>query len=91
MPLGAIYNFPYKETKTELNKGDVVFLLSDGFPELSNITKEVYGYENMKKTFKEISISSAEEIIEQLKERAKVWSGGKVPDDDVTFVIIKVK
>ena len=34
MPLGAINNFPYKETKTELKNGDVIFLLSDGFPEL---------------------------------------------------------
>ncbi len=32
MPLGAMNNYPYKETKTELKSGDVIYLLSDGFP-----------------------------------------------------------
>ena len=91
MPLGAMSNFPYKETKTELNKGDVIYLLSDGFPELSNNEKEMYGYESVKKIFKEIANNSAEKIIEKLKNEIKDWSSGKVPDDDVTFVVIKVK
>jgi serine phosphatase RsbU (regulator of sigma subunit) len=91
MPLGAMNDFPYEETKTELDKGDVVFLLSDGFPELSNNNKEVFGYERLRKTFNEIGERSAEEIIEHLKSTVKEWSGGKVPDDDVTFVVIKVK
>ena len=91
MPLGAMSNFPYKETKTELNKGDVIFLLSDGFPELSNNDKEAFGYERVKSTFKEIGRNSAEEIIGHLKNTAKEWSGGNVPDDDVTFVVIKIK
>ena len=91
MPLGAISNYPYKETKTELNKGDVIFLLSDGFPELSNNKKEVYGYERVKNIFKDVSGYSAEEIIEKLKNAVGDWSGGKVPEDDVTFVVIKMK
>lgn len=91
MPLGAMNKFPYKETKTELNKGDVIYLLSDGLPELSNGEKEIYGYERIKKTFNEIGEKSAEEIIEHLKNTAKDWSGDKIPDDDVTFVVIKVK
>ena len=91
MPLGAISNYPYKETKTDLKSGDVIFLLSDGFPELSNNEKEVYGYERIKNIFKDVSGNSAEEIIERLKNAVDDWSGGKVPEDDVTFVVIKVK
>jgi serine phosphatase RsbU (regulator of sigma subunit) len=91
MPLGAMSDFPYKETKTELNNGDVIFLLSDGFPELSNNNKEAYGYDRVKKTFKEIGGNSAEEIVESLKSVVNTWSGGKEPDDDVTFVVIKIK
>ena len=90
MPLGAMSNFPYKETKTELNKGDVIYLLSDGFPELSNDEKEMYGYERVRKIFKEAADNSAEEIIEKLKNAVNEWSAGKVPEDDVTFVVLKV-
>jgi serine phosphatase RsbU (regulator of sigma subunit) len=91
MPLGAMINFPYKETKTELNKGDVIFLLSDGFPELTNRDNEIFGYDRVKKTFKEIGEGSAKEIIENLTKSSKDWLGGYLPEDDVTFVIIKVK
>ncbi len=91
MPLGAMNNFPYKETKTELNSGDVIFLLSDGFPELKNRVNEAFGYQRVIKTFKEIGEKSAEAMIEQLKNTVKEWSGENIPDDDVTFVAIKVK
>ena len=91
MPLGAMNNYPYKETKTELNSGDVIFLLSDGFPELKNKEKEPFGYERVIKTFKETGERSAEAIIEHLKNTVKEWSNVNVPDDDVTFVVIKVK
>jgi serine phosphatase RsbU (regulator of sigma subunit) len=91
MPLGAISNYPYKETKTELNSGDVIFLLSDGFPELTNKEKEPFGYDRVIKTLRETGERSAEEIIEHLRNSAKEWSGANVPDDDITFVVIKVK
>ena len=84
-------NYPYKETKTELNSGDVIFLLSDGFPELTNAAKEPFGYERVVKTFKEAGEKSAEAIIEHLRSKAKEWSYLNVPEDDVTFVVIKVK
>jgi serine phosphatase RsbU (regulator of sigma subunit) len=91
MPLGAMNNYPYKETKTELNSGDVIFLLSDGFPELKSKEKEPFGYERVVKTFKETGEKSAEAIIEHLRNTVKEWSGVNVPDDDVTFVVIKIK
>ena len=91
MPLGAMNNYPYKETKTELNSGDVILLLSDGFPELKNKEKEHFGYGRVIKTFKETGESSAEDIIEHLRNMVKEWSGVNVPEDDVTFVVIKVK
>ncbi len=74
-----------------MKSGDVIFLLSDGFPELSNNEKEIYGYERVKNIFKDVSEYSAEEIIEKLKNEVDKWAGGKVPEDDVTFVVAKVK
>ncbi len=91
MPLGAMNSFPYKETKTELGKGDVILLLSDGCPELKNKNKEMFGYKRLVDTFKEAADKPVDKIIEHLTNTAKDWSGGNVPDDDVTFVVIKMK
>ncbi len=45
----------------------------------------------LEKYLKEVAEYSSEEIIEKLKNEVNKWAGGKVPEDDVTFVVIKVK
>ncbi|VAX27264.1 hypothetical protein MNBD_IGNAVI01-1125 [hydrothermal vent metagenome] len=91
MPLGTTNKFPYELRETTLGAGDTILLSSDGFPELLNEKKEMFGYERMKETFTEIADRSSEKIITHLKGTAKDWVNGKDPDDDVTFVVIKVK
>ena len=36
LPLGAMKNENYKSIEIKLNKGDVLVMMSDGFPELHN-------------------------------------------------------
>ncbi|VAX27265.1 hypothetical protein MNBD_IGNAVI01-1126, partial [hydrothermal vent metagenome] len=91
MPLGAIANFPYKIQETKLNKGDIIFMMSDGYPELMNDKGRMFGYERVKNKFRSIAEETPEEIINSLKNSASKWANGKDPDDDVTFVVIKVK
>jgi sigma-B regulation protein RsbU (phosphoserine phosphatase) len=91
MPLGAVNDFPYKESKTELMTGDVILLLSDGFPELQNKNKEAFGYKRVIESFKESANQSAEKIIDHLKNKVNEWIDGNDPGDDVTFVVIKIK
>ena len=91
MPLGAMVNFPYKLEETKVKTGDTIFLMSDGFPELMNEKKGMYGYEKVKSDFLTIAEKSPNEIIEALKNSASNWVDGNDPDDDVTFVVIKVK
>jgi phosphoserine phosphatase RsbU/P len=86
-----VNDFPYKETKTELNEGDVILLLSDGFPELHNKNNEAFGYKRVIESFKESANQSAEKIIVHLKNRVNEWIDGNDPGDDVTFVVIKIK
>ena len=91
MPLGTMDNFPYELKELELLTGDTILLMSDGFPELQNEQKEMYGYKRVRNSFKEIAEKEPEEIIAYLKEEGSNWVNGKEPDDDVTFVVIKVK
>ncbi|HED07801.1 MAG TPA: hypothetical protein ENI57_06785 [Ignavibacteria bacterium] len=91
MPLGATKSFPYELRETQLTKGDTILLMSDGFPELFNNEKVMYGYEKVKETFMEVADKSSEKIIEHLKDTVSTWIDGNDPDDDVTFVVLKMK
>ena len=91
MPLGAMEksNFDLKEIST--SKGDSLLMLSDGMPELRNKDDEMFGYERLASHFKQVADKSAAEIIEYLKIAGSAWIEDKDPEDDVTFVVIKVK
>jgi sigma-B regulation protein RsbU (phosphoserine phosphatase) len=91
MPFGAVNDFPYESREIEISSGDTLLLLSDGFPELQNASNEQYGYSRLKETFKSVAEKDPEEIIYHLKNEGNLWSDNKEPDDDVSFVVIKVK
>lgn len=91
MPLGTMSNFPYAVKETELHSGDTILLMSDGLPELQNESDEIFGYKRVRNIFEENSNASPEEIIQVLKREGSSWVNGEDPDDDVTFVVIKVK
>jgi len=91
MPLGTMENFPYELKEMELLKGDTLLLMSDGFPELQNEHNEVYGYKRARNSFEEVAEKEPEEIITYLKEEGSRWVNDRDPDDDVTFVVIKIK
>ncbi len=91
MPLGTFIDFPYSIVESDISIGDTILLMSDGFPELQNDEKEMYGYKRARNYFEEIAGESPEEIISKLKTAGSNWVKDKDPDDDVTFVVIKVK
>jgi serine phosphatase RsbU (regulator of sigma subunit) len=91
MPLGTMDNFPYELKEMELFSGDTILLMSDGFPELQNQHNEMFGYKRTKNSFEEVAEKDPENIIVYLKSEGNSWSDNKEPDDDITFVVIKVK
>jgi serine phosphatase RsbU (regulator of sigma subunit)/ligand-binding sensor domain-containing protein len=91
MPLGAVSDFPYKLKQSTINPGDTMLLLSDGLPELFKKDREMFSYERVVQEFSKCAHKSPEEIIEDLKTAGSDWVEDEDPDDDVTFVVIKVK
>jgi len=91
MPLGGIKDFEYETVEEQINSGDTLLMLSDGFPELSNKNKEILGYSKVKSFFSEVAEKSPDEVVDHMKGKALEWADGKENDDDVTFVVIKVK
>ena len=89
LPLGGLKNEKFDVEKRKFNKGDVLVLLSDGLPEAENSSGELYDYERVIKLINENATKSAEEIKNKLIGEVDIWLDGNVPEDDVTFVIIK--
>lgn len=91
LPLGSVSDYEYSKTAVKLNGGDVVVLVSDGFPELFNSKMESIGFDKIPDLLAEVGDSSPEEIIAEFKNSAELWLNGNKQDDDMTFVVFKVK
>jgi serine phosphatase RsbU (regulator of sigma subunit)/ligand-binding sensor domain-containing protein len=91
MPLGTMEKFPYEIKDTTLNPGDTILLMSDGLPELKDSDGNMYGYKKIRNGFEDVAEQSPEKIISFLKNEGASWVNNQDPDDDVTFVVIKVK
>jgi serine phosphatase RsbU (regulator of sigma subunit) len=91
MPLGSFSDFPYQQRNVRLFAGDTILLMSDGFPEMFNPKKEIFDYPRVQSVFARIGRKSPEDIIQSLAGEADLWMNGKPQDDDITFVVIRVK
>jgi serine phosphatase RsbU (regulator of sigma subunit) len=91
MPLGSMKGIVYDIKEIKIERGDTLLLMSDGFAELKNVNNEIYGYKRARNSFEESAKKEPEEIITHLRAEARSWTNDKDPDDDVTFVVIKVK
>ncbi len=91
LPLGSIAKYSYRAQSFTLAPGDVIVLMSDGFPERFNHEGEILGYSEAKDLLAGIARHSAQQIVEQFIEAGDQWANGRAQDDDVTFVVLKVK
>ena len=91
MPLGSVTNFSYQERELSLSHGDVLVLMSDGFPEMFNAAGEMLADDEAKRVLAENAHLPSQEIINRFVKVGENWAGTRPPDDDVTFVILKVK
>jgi serine phosphatase RsbU (regulator of sigma subunit) len=91
MPMGSMKDFPYKSEEVNIKSGDVILFMSDGFPELYNTKNDMLGYNKAVEIFCEAAGKKSGEVIEQLLYRAKNWAGNCPLQDDITFVVVKIK
>ena len=91
MPLGGVSEFPYQQQEVTLAPGDIVVLMSDGFPERFNRRDEILDYEKAKTVLAQVARQSPSEIIEHFVKIGEAWADGRAQNDDVTFVVLKVK
>jgi len=91
MSLGSIKEFPYYKETLELHSGDLILLMSDGFPERFTANREMIDYEKGKEILAEIGSGSPNEVIDYFVKFGDEWAKGHPQEDDVTFVTVKIK
>ncbi len=91
LPLGGAAGFSYSKRETALNSGDTLLLMSDGFPELFNNQKEILDYAKAKEVFCSVAELPPDKVIDSLCSEAEQWRKDAKQEDDITFVVVKVK
>lgn len=91
LPLGGGARFPYVERAIDLAPNDVLVFMSDGFPERFNASGEMLDYDVARRVLAESADRSAREIIDHFVNTGETWADGHPQNDDVTFVVMKVR
>jgi sigma-B regulation protein RsbU (phosphoserine phosphatase) len=71
------------------HEGDFVVMATDGFPEASNRSGELYGYDRMLNLIDTFRGESAERIAGELVLSEDRFSGGQVQTDDQALLVLK--
>jgi serine phosphatase RsbU (regulator of sigma subunit) len=90
MPLGGLAE-GYRELEVELGSGDLVVLMSDGLPELPDADGEPLGYDRVSQVVADAPAGEPRQMIDALLRAAESWAGKGAPNDDITFVVLRVR
>ncbi|HQR31676.1 MAG TPA: SpoIIE family protein phosphatase [Blastocatellia bacterium] len=91
LPLGGMTKYQYQQQELPLAVNDVVVLMSDGLPERFNPQGEMLEEQAAKQYLVQHAQASAQQLIEGLAKLGDDWGGSRPQDDDVTFVVLKLK
>jgi serine phosphatase RsbU (regulator of sigma subunit) len=89
LPLGSGVDYPYSGRNIELEKNDFLLFMSDGLTELFNSKRDMLGIEKIEQVLKGTGDMKAADVINLLSRIVENWSGGKEPEDDITFLVLK--
>lgn len=90
-PLGTL-GTTYAQTAVDIHAGDTVLFMTDGFPELLNDAGQQFGYTGASDAFASIAAApTADALIASLTDIVRRWHGDLPPNDDVTFVAVRVR
>lgn len=89
MPLGSVTSYPYTNIESTIESGDVLFLMSDGLPELSNGNGEMLGYDTPKEILSRYVHQNASNLIKSFENEVAEYRNGSPLKDDITMIAIK--
>jgi sigma-B regulation protein RsbU (phosphoserine phosphatase) len=90
VPLGLFTDVEYRPAETiDLQPGDVLVLITDGFFEWSGSDGEQFGIERLRQAIRDTAHLPAARMIAAIYEQVKAFTEGTPQPDDVTAVVIQ--
>ncbi|MCX6268672.1 MAG: PP2C family protein-serine/threonine phosphatase, partial [Bacteroidetes bacterium] len=86
--LGCIENFHYNSRKIMMNRGDRLFLYTDGVTEAFNGQNEAFGDDRLKVFLQQNPIYTIEELVKGILKEVNDHSTGNAQSDDITLLSI---
>ena len=78
----------YRAGELTLEKGDRLFLYTDGVPEASDTIGNMFGVERTVNVLNEVTGSSPQEVLEHVREHVDMFVNGAEQFDDLTMLSI---
>lgn len=88
-PIGLFPDLPYTESLVTLERGDMLALFSDGFPEAQDTESEEYGEERLLTYLQTVCDKPAAEIVSRAFNEIDNFAGAAPQFDDITLFVIK--
>ncbi len=88
--LGAMPGVKYDQGEVRMNKGDLLFLYTDGASEAGNADGEMYGEEKLKRFLLENAEMNPNELLHALEENVVKFGGDPKLADDFTLLAARV-
>jgi serine phosphatase RsbU (regulator of sigma subunit) len=91
-PLGMTEESKYQEQHVDLQSGDILCFLTDGFTEAMNAQMEPYGTDRLEAILSESGLETytAEQVVQFVTQHVRGHTGVAPQHDDMTIVVVKV-
>ena len=89
--VGGIEGARYQEYELQLEKGDKLFLYTDGVPEANNTAEEMFGTDRMIEALNTCAGASPEEILKNVTDAVNAFVGEAAQFDDITMLCLEYK
>ena len=88
-PVAVVEGLEFKESRTQINIGDVIFAYTDGIPEEHNVKGEMYSDEKLHDMLLEHNFVSAKKITDDVIASVADFKGEVEQYDDITAICIE--
>jgi phosphoserine phosphatase RsbU/P len=85
--LGILPIAPYSQMFTQLDRGDMLVLYSDGVTEATNLNYDEFGEQRLMDTLREHRTEPATAVVEAVKKALAEFTAGAPQADDITLVV----
>jgi serine phosphatase RsbU (regulator of sigma subunit) len=90
MPIALYAGHGYKEARTELLAGDLLFFYTDGLVETENEQKEMFGSERLQALLEQERSQDIDAILHHVEQTITQFRGAAEPFDDATMMALRI-